>query len=75
MNKPLFESLSVALAEVPEERTGVLISRKAEIVEGLAQLMRQDMEFIESISVGTQTARQVKIRFGRMRRIVQGVLS
>ena len=75
VNKPLFESLSVALAEVPEERIGELESRKQRIVEDLAQLMKEDGEFLESITVGTQTTRQVKIRFGRMRRMIRGVLS
>ena len=75
VNKPLFESLSVALAEVPEDFTGVLRMRKGEIVDHLAQLMKADTEFIESISVGTQTTRQVTIRFGRMRQMVRGVLS
>ena len=74
VNKPLFESLSVALAEVPEGRSAVLRSRKSAIVEDLAKRMKEDAEFLESISVGTQTTRQVTIRFGRMREMVQRVL-
>ena len=70
VNKPLFESLSVALAEVPEGRAGELVSRKEKIVEDLVQLMKEDEEFLESISVGTQTTRQVTTRFGRMRRLL-----
>lgn len=71
VNKPLFESLGVALAEVPEERVGGLMGRKGEVAADLRALM-DDAEFFESISVGTQTTRQVKIRFGRMRELVQG---
>ncbi len=75
VNKALFESLSVALSEVPEDHTEVLRSRKEKIVEHLAQLMQEDAEFLESISVGTQTIRKVRIRFGRMREMLQEVLS
>jgi hypothetical protein len=70
VNKPLFESLSVALAEVPEGRSQRLRDRKREVAADLSSLM-EDAEFFESISVGTQTARQVKVRFGRMRELVR----
>ena len=75
VNKALFESLSVALSEVPEDHTEALRRRKEKIVEDLAQLMKEDAEFLESISVGTQTIRKVRIRFGRMREMLQEVLS
>ena len=75
VNKPLFESLSVTLAEVPPEHSGLLRKRKENLVEDLAQLMEKDEEFFDSITVGTQTTRQVTIRFARMRKIVQEALS
>ena len=75
VNKPLFESLSVALAEVPEDHTVVLRNQRSKVVGDLAHLMNEDAEFLESISVGTQTTRQVAIRFGRMRDMVQAALS
>ena len=71
VNKPLFESLSVALAEVPENGADWLRDCKDEVAAELGGLM-EDAEFFESISVGTQTTRQVKIRFGRMRELVRG---
>ena len=74
VNKPLFESLSIALAEVPDDRTGLVRNRKKDVVSRLNKLM-VDPEFHESISVGTQTTRQVKKRFGSMRELIQGVLS
>lgn len=70
VNKPLFESLSVALAEVSEGRGLRLRDRKDDVAAKLSSLM-EDAEFFESISVGTQTTRQVKIRFGRMRELVR----
>ena len=74
VNKPLFESLSIALAEVPDARTKLLRNRRVDLVSGLAKLMG-NAEFLESISLGTQTTRQVKIRFGSMRELIQGILS
>ena len=74
VNKPLFESLSVALAEVPDDQIEVLRKRKRVVVNRLSKLMG-DPVFLESITVGTQTTRQVKIRFGRMRTLLQQVLS
>ena len=70
VNKPLFESLGVALAEVPEARVEWMRGRKDELAADLRALM-DDAEFFESISVGTQTTRQVKVRFGRMRELVR----
>ena len=71
VNKPLFESLGVALAEVSEARAERLRGRRDEVMTSLRTLMG-DMEFFESISVGTQMTRQVKVRFQRMRELVQG---
>ena len=71
VNKPLFESLGVALAEVPEGGVEWLRDRKDEVAADLRALM-DDAEFFESISVGTQATRQVKVRFGRMRELVRG---
>ena len=74
INKPLFESLSVVLAEVDEDRTKLLLTRGNEIELGLRELMA-DAQFFESISVGTQTTRMVGIRFGEIRQLFQGVAS
>ncbi len=74
VNKPLFESLAAALADVPEERFDLIVSRRGNIVKGLKELM-DDQEFFESISVGTQTTRQVKIRFGRIGDLIKGAMS
>lgn len=71
VNKPLFESLGVALAEVPEDTVEGLRGHRDEVVADLRALL-DDAEFCESISVGTQTTRQVKVRFGRMRELVRG---
>ncbi|MDE2795473.1 MAG: DUF262 domain-containing protein [Gemmatimonadota bacterium] len=74
VNKPLFECLSVELADIGGGRSDFLLSRKDEVMSGLNGLMG-DAEFIESISVGTQTTRMVGIRFGRIRALVRGLAS
>ena len=74
VNKPLFESLSVALAEVPIEHIDALKICKGRIVESFKQMIEDDTRFFESITVGTQTTKQVVIRFARMRAMLQGVL-
>jgi len=71
VNKPLFESLGVALAEVPEDRIERLRGRKDQVAANLRTLM-DDAGFLESISVGTQATRQLRVRFGRMRELVRG---
>ena len=71
VSKPLFESLGVALAEVPEDRVDGLRGHRDRVAAELRALMA-DGQFCESISVGTQTTRQVKVRFGRMRELLRG---
>ena len=74
VNKPLFECLSVVLAEVDDGHTSLLLARRDEVVSGVSTLM-EDAEFFESISVGTQTTKMVGIRFGRLEELIQGVIS
>ena len=73
VNKPLVESLSIAPAAVPDDRAELLVKRKKDLVRRLGKLMG-DSDFFESMSVGTKTTRQVKIRFGRPRDLARGVL-
>ena len=56
---------------MPEDRVEGLRGRKDQVAADLRALM-DDVEFLESISVGTQAARQVGVRFGRMRELVRG---
>ncbi len=73
INKPLFESLAVSLARVPEARHEVLIERRAAVNKRLVDIMT-DRTFHESISIGTQTTEQVHIRFGWTMRVIAEVL-
>lgn len=74
INKPLFECLSVTLARIPKSDQGRLIERKASLTKRFAELMT-DREFHDSISIGTQTIEQVRIRFNRVGRIVSEVMN
>ena len=74
VNKPLFESLAVALARVPRDGRHRLLERRDGIMSGLASLM-EDPVFMESISVGTQTTKQVRTRFGETRALIERALS
>ncbi len=73
VSKPLFESLAVALAEITADRIPLLIDRKDDVVLDLVRL-KEDPEFVESISIGTQTTRQVAIRFARTGELIRGIL-
>lgn len=75
MNKPLCESLSGVLAEISEASVAKSGSRKGRIVRALTELLKEDAEFIESMSVGTQATRQVSIRFERMSNMLREALS
>ena len=74
INKPLFECLSVALARVPESEHRVLIDRRTALNKKLSDLMAE-REFHDSISIGTQTTEQVRIRFTRVRQIIEEVMN
>ncbi len=74
VNKPLFESLSVVLAEVPEDRASTLVVRKEDVVRRLKDLMK-NRGFHDSITVGTQSTKHVNIRFARVRSLIQEALS
>ena len=75
VNKAVFESLSVALAEVSETEAEVLSSRKEKLVAGLGKIMKEDTQFKKSISLGTGSRHNVEYRFSRMRELMQEVLS
>ena len=73
VNKPLFESWSVNLARIPEEQTQILEDRKREVEDGFLRMM-DDKAFVESITFGTQTIKQVRMRFQRVEKLVKEVL-
>ena len=73
VNKPLFESWSVNLARIPKDQNQILQKRKEDVREGFRRMMN-DEAFVESITFGTQTTRQVRMRFQRVENLVNKVL-
>lgn len=74
VNKPLFESWAVNLARIPEDRNQLLAERKEDVREGFRRMMDNDEAFVESITFGTQTIKQVRMRFQRIEELVSRVL-
>lgn len=73
VNKPLFESWSVNLARIPEEQTGLLAQRKESVRKKFREMMKDDA-FMESITFGTQTTKQVHMRFHSIKQLLNKVL-
>ena len=75
INKPLFESWAVSLARIENsylERR--LIERRERVRAEFVELMSDD-EFVQSISIGTQWATRVRIRFRRIDELVRRVVA
>ena len=71
INKPLFESWAVNLAHYAERCGGTrLIKRREQVRAAFVGLMSDD-EFDMSISIGTQWATRVRIRFGRISELIR----
>ena len=73
INKPLFESWSVNLADLDEFQHQRLIERRESVKDHFLKLMKKD-EFVESISIGTQGSTQVRTRFERIQNLLREVL-
>ena len=74
INKPLFESLSVNLGHLDDAQRERLIERKEMVGARFADLMT-DVNFVHSISAGTQWKRQVDTRFTRISELLREVLA
>lgn len=73
VNKPLFESWSVNLARIPEDQNQLLEKRKERVQAEFEKIMKQEA-FVESITFGTQTIKQVRKRFICIKQLLTGVL-
>ena len=74
VNKPLFESWAVNLARIPEDRSQLLAERKEDVRDEFRRMMDDDEAFVESITFGTQTTKQVRMRFQSIEELVNRVL-
>ena len=73
INKPLFESWAVNLARVTDSRLERRLTERRERVRAAFVELMSDDEFVQSISIGTQWATRVRIRFGRIEELVRRV--
>lgn len=70
VNKPLFESLSVALSNLNKVETELLIKHKLEFLEAFKILMSEP-EFLNSISKSTANTDAFSYRFTQMEKLVE----
>jgi hypothetical protein len=75
INKALFESWSVSLGNLTEERIKTLIERKEVLSDRFINLMADDEDFQAAISHGTSTIGKVKYRFNKIENLIKDVLS
>ncbi|MBF0628320.1 MAG: DUF262 domain-containing protein [Magnetococcales bacterium] len=74
INKSLFESWSVNLDALTDPQVQILVDRKEMLQEKFLDVMA-DREFSDSISQGTGSKARVKLRFRRIKEIIQEVLN
>lgn len=72
LNKALFESWSVNISNLPEDKIKKLKDRKHELIDRIIDYTDKDQEFLKSIS---QAASKVGYRFKTVEKIILEVLS
>ena len=66
LNKALFDTWSVNLAQLSAEELEKVISKKDLVIEKFIELMNKDNAFISSITTGTGKIKAVKTRFSKI---------
>jgi len=74
VNKPLFETESIALAKFSNSELNVLQARSGLVEERFFELM-EDAAFIDSISYATGDVARLRFRFGAVEEMLRGVLA
>jgi hypothetical protein len=74
INKALFESVAVNLAELSAEDIEILTGRGSKVLDRFSDLLEGDPEFDQSISVATGDAKKVRLRFNRIRSLFEDLL-
>jgi len=73
VNKPLFESESVALAKLSQPELTRLRGRRRVVLERLAAMVSDDAAFLDAISTATGDARKVRRRFAAIEEMLREV--
>jgi hypothetical protein len=74
INKALFETWAVNLSRLSEKDIEVLISRKDVVINKFIELMKNNNDFLSSITTGTGKYNAVKTRFSRIETLLKGIL-
>lgn len=75
VNKALFESWSVELNKCSPEEQACLLERRDALKDKFMNLMRENREFELAVTQGTGAISRVKLRFGKIRQIIEEVLA
>ena len=73
INRALFESIAVNLANMTEKQQSQLVTRRKKVRTAFVRLMN-DQDFESAVSVATGDPLKVKLRFARMRQMLSKVL-
>jgi hypothetical protein len=77
VSKALFEAVAVAIAGVRErhgdEGLDCLVARSSQVKDGFISLMN-DRDFDRSVSQGTGDPVRVRLRFGKLRELVESIV-
>jgi hypothetical protein len=72
LNKALFEAWAVNLDAIDEACFSVLLQRKGDLLDAFVALTQQP-DFSSAISQGTGDASKVRLRFSRIRSLIEGI--
>lgn len=74
VNKPLFESVSVCLAEISTKEREFLVERRTDVVRSFVSLLEND-DFEISISKSTANTEKVQTRFSMVRNTINQLIA
>lgn len=74
INKALFEVWSVNLAKLNNQQRKQLLANKQDLMEAFAEMMRDDVKFIRSVTSGTGSKQQVIERFSKIKNLIKTFL-
>ncbi len=75
INKPLFETWSVNLSNLSDQDIKTLARRKKTVRSKFIDLLNNDRDFDKAISQGTGDVGKVRLRFSRIRQLIEEVLA
>lgn len=74
INRAIFESWSVNLANLNDVQRQCLVERRDCVVDGFIQLMQEDDRFVVAVSQGTGQPERIKHRFAAIHKLIEQVL-